>query len=177
MGRFATFSPDGIIVAVEICHLYISAGHNFFGHHGREPDNFPAVEVPSVECVAGHGIRGDRFFDYRNDYKGQITFFSRDVLDELCAALNVRDCSPAAVRRNVIVRGIDLNHLIGEEFEVQGVRFRGTAECAPCYWMNAAIAPGTEKFLEGRGGLRARILTNGILSSSMRIEVPAFNET
>src|SRR5437588_919245 len=66
--------------AVEICHLYISSGHNFFGHHGRAPDEYPATEVPSVECVAGHGIRGDRFFDYQQDYKGQITFFSLEVL-------------------------------------------------------------------------------------------------
>ena len=153
---------------MEISHLYISTGHNFFGHHGREPDNFPAIEVSSIECVAGHGIRGDRFFDYQDDYKGQVTFFSLDVFDELRAELEVRDCSPGAVRRNVIVRGIDLNELIGQEFEVQGVRFCGTAECKPCYWMNRAIAPGAEKFLNGRGGLRARILTDGFLKSCRR---------
>ena len=151
---------------MEISQLYIAAGHNFFGHHGREPDDFPAVEVPSIECVAGHGIRGDRFFDYRNDYKGQITFFSLDVLDELCTALKLQNCSPGIVRRNVMVRGIDLNGLIGEEFEIQGVQFRGTAECKPCYWMNRAIAPGAEAFLKGRGGLRARILTSGRLCSA-----------
>ena len=33
------------------------------------------IEVPVVECVAGRGIRGDRYFDFKNDYKGQITFF------------------------------------------------------------------------------------------------------
>ncbi len=161
---------------MEICHLYISAGHNFFGHHGRDPDNFPAIEVPSVECVAGHGIRGDRFFDYRDDYKGQITFFSKEVVDELRAALRVGNWSPALVRRNVIVRGFDLNQLIGKEFEVQGVSFQGTAECKPCYWMDTAIAPGTEKFLRGRGGLRARILTDGVLTSSAKVEMPALNE-
>ncbi|HJT81908.1 MAG TPA: MOSC domain-containing protein [Chthoniobacterales bacterium] len=151
---------------MQICHLYISPGHNFFGHHGREPDNFPTVEVSSIECVAGHGIRGDRFLDYREDYKGQITFFSLEVFDELRTALQAHDCSPAVLRRNVIVRGSDLNQLIGDEFEVQGIRFYGTAECKPCYWMNRAVAPGAEKFLKGRGGLRARILTSGRLYSA-----------
>ena len=154
---------------VEICHLYISPGHNFFGHHGREPDDYPTVEVSSVECVAGHGIRGDRFFDYRDDYKGQITFFALEVFEELCAALKLRRCSPALLRRTVIVRDGDLNALIGEDFEVQGVTFRGMEECRPCYWMDRAIAPGAENFLKGRGGLRARILTNGTLRSPVKV--------
>ena len=153
----------GIMVTVEICHLYISAGHNFFGHHGRAPDDYPVTEVRSIECMAGHGIRGDRFFDYRDDYKGQITFFSLEVFEKLCAALQLQDCSPAQLRRNVIVRGIDLNCLLAAEFEVQGVRFSGAGECKPCYWMNNAVGSGAEDFLKGRGGLRARILTDGRL--------------
>lgn len=155
--------------AVEICHLYISPGHNFFGHHGREPDDFPTIEVSAIECVAGRGIRGDRFFDYRDDYKGQITFFSVEVFDELGGALQLQDCSPALVRRNVITRDVDLNELIGAEFEMDGVRFIGTGECRPCYWMDRAIAPGAEKFLKGRGGLRARILSDGIVRSTAQL--------
>lgn len=154
---------------MEICHLYISPGHNFFGHHGRAPDDFPVIEVPSIECVAGHGIRGDRFFDYREDYKGQITFFSLEVFNELCGALQLQGCSPLLVRRNAITRDVDLNDLIGKDFEVQGVAFYGTEECRPCYWMDQAIARGAEDFLKGRGGLRARILSDGVLRSTARI--------
>ena len=151
---------------VEICHLYISPGHNFVGHHDREPDNHPAIEVPMIECVAGLGIRDDRYFDFKNNYKGQITFFSLEVFGELCAMLGLRDCSPASVRRNVMTRGVDLNELIGEDFEIQGMRFYGTEECRPCYWMDRAIAPGAEKFLKGHGGLRAKILIDGQLRSN-----------
>jgi hypothetical protein len=32
--------------------------------------------------------------------------------------------------------------------------------------MNRAIGPGAKEFLKGRGGLRARILTDGILRST-----------
>ncbi len=123
------------------------------------------IEVPGIECVAGRGIRGDRYFNFKDDYKGQITFFSLDVFDELCAALGLHDCSPAAARRNVITRGVDLNELIGKEFEVQGVHFYGTQESAPCYWMDRAFAPGAKDFLKGRGGLRAKILCDGELRS------------
>ena len=141
--------------------IFTSSGHNYYGHHDQPPDDFPLVAVDSIECVAGHGIRGDRFFDYRNDYKGQITFFSREVFAELESAFGLTTKSPDVLRRNVIVSGVELKDLIGSDFELQGVQFRGTAHCAPCYWMDTAFAPGAEKFLAGRGGLRARILTDG----------------
>jgi len=146
-----------------IRHLYISRGHNFFGHHGLPPGEDPVIEVTKIECVASRGIRGDRFFDHKNNYKGQITFFAVEVYREICQRLRVRDKEPAVLRRNVLTEGVDLNSLIGVEFDVQGVRFRGREECSPCYWMNAAVAPGAEKLLKGRGGLRAVILTDGKL--------------
>ena len=150
---------------MEICHLYVSPGHNFVGHHGREPDTHAMIEVPEIECVAGRGIRGDRYLDFKDHYKGQITFFSLEVFAELCSAMQTPGYSPALARRNVITRGVDLNTLIGTEFGIQGVRFFGTEECRPCYWMDRAFAPGAEKFLKGRGGLRAKILTDGNLCS------------
>ena len=153
------------MAAMEICHLFISRGHNFVGHHGREPDTHPTIETSEIDCVAGRGVRDDRYFDFKDDYKGQITFFSLEVFDELCSAMQIRDCSPALARRNVITRGVDLNELIGQEFEVQGVRFFGMEECRPCYWMDGAFAPGAQEFLKGRCGLRAKILTNGELCS------------
>lgn len=154
---------------MEITHIYVSDGHNYFGHKDKPPGENPTVEVDAVECVAGQGIAGDRFFDYRDDYKGQITFFAEEVFAELCQHFGVHDKSPSVLRRNIITRGKDLTSLIGQEFDVQGVRLRGTEECRPCFWMNDAFAQGAETFLRGRGGLRARILTNGVL----RVTAPA----
>jgi MOSC domain-containing protein YiiM len=68
-----------------------------------------------------------------------------------------------------MTRDVDLNELIGQDFEIQGVPFHGTEECRPCYWMDRAIAPGAEEFLKGHGGLRAKILADGDLRSNMRI--------
>lgn len=144
-------------------HLFISPAHNYFGHHGHPAGESPVVEVEAIECCAGRGIRGDRFFDYKPDYKGQITFFAWEDLELLWSELDVIDRDPAATRRNVIVEGVDLPALIGKEFEWQGVRFRGSEECRPCYWMDRAIVPGAEAWLRGRGGLRARILSDGVL--------------
>jgi MOSC domain-containing protein YiiM len=153
--------------AIRIHHLYISPAHNFFGHHGQPPGAEPMTEVPELRCLAGRGIEGDRFLDFKPNYKGQITFFAHEIYQDLCARLDVWDKPPSVLRRNVITQGVDLNALIGEEFEIQGVRFLGTAECTPCYWQDGAFAPGTEEALQNNGGLRAKILTDGTLRVAM----------
>ena len=148
---------------IHVEQLFISPGHNFFGHHGQPAGEHPIVTVDELECVAGRGIRGDRFFDFKQDYKGQITFFAMEVLEKLRVELNLPQAQPRATRRNVFVRGANLNLLVGKQFEVQGVRFVGVEECKPCHWMNAALCPGAEEWLRGHGGLRCRILTDGDL--------------
>lgn len=153
---------------VEVCGLYLATGHNFFGRHGKPPGENSIIEMTEIDCVAGRGLRGDRFFDYKENYKGQITFFSWETYETICRELDVHDKSPSVFRRNVITAGKDLNELIGQEFQIQGVRFRGTEECRPCYWMDQAFAPGAADFLKGRGGLRAEILSNGILRTTLR---------
>lgn len=148
---------------MHIAQIYISPGHNFFGHHGKPSDDFEVKIVDEVECVAGRGLKGDRFFDYKEDYKGQVTFFSQEVYQSLCKHFEIWDKPAHVLRRNILTEGVRLNDLIGEEFEIQGIRFAGTQESAPCYWMNEAFAPGTEDFLKGQGGLRARVLSSGVL--------------
>lgn len=145
-------------------HIFISAGHNFFGRHGQPPGTHPLVEVDQVECVAGRGLRGDRFFEYKSDYKGQVTLLAAEVFEALQRTLAIPSAQPAALRRNLLVRGNpDLTTLVGREFELQGVRLLGTEECRPCYWMDTVLAPGAEAWLKGRGGLRCRILSSGLL--------------
>jgi MOSC domain-containing protein YiiM len=149
--------------ALTVLRLFLSPGHNFIGHHGGPAGTEPTVEVDALECVAGRGVRGDRFFDHAPDFKGQITFFSLEIIEALRRELGLPDARPEAARRNVLVSGADLGALVGVEFAVQGIRFFGTEECRPCYWMDGALGPGAHAWLRGRGGLRARILSDGWL--------------
>ncbi|NJK90564.1 MAG: molybdenum cofactor biosysynthesis protein [Blastochloris sp.] len=145
--------------------IYISPGHNFFGHHGMPAGGHAMTALLRVECVAGKGLVGDRFFGHKEDYKGQINVFAMEVYEDLCRRLGVADRDPSVFRRNVLTRGVDLNSLIGKTFTVQGIEFAGVAECTPCYWMDQAFAPGAEDALQNRGGLRARILSDGFLET------------
>jgi MOSC domain-containing protein YiiM len=149
---------------MNVRYLFISPGHNYVGHHGQPAGAHLAVAVEQVECVAGRGLRGDRFLDHGRDYKGQVTFFAMEVVEAMTRDLRLTDARPELTRRNVFTRGANLQALVGVEFEIQGVRFAGTEECRPCHWMNEAFGDDrVEAWLEGRGGLRARILTDGVL--------------
>ena len=149
--------------SLHLHHIYISDGHRFFGRHGLGPAEHTMREVREVECVAGQGLRGDRFFASEQYRDGQVTLFSREVFEEMRSALGLDDAHPSAMRRNLLVSGVDLNAMVGREFELQGVRLLGVEECRPCYWMNTAVGLGAEEWLRGRGGLRCRALSSGWL--------------
>lgn len=119
--------------------------------------------VGEAECHAGLGLSGDRYHGENPGSKTQVTFLAREVVDDMFRTLGVVDPDYSALRRNVLVSGIDLNSLIGETFSIGEAVFEGVEECKPCYWMDQAVASGAHAFLEGRGGLRCRILSGGFL--------------
>ncbi len=148
---------------VTLRHLFISPAHNYYGRHGMGALEHPIEEMDCIECVAGSGIKGDRFFDYKPDYKGQLTLFDWAVYERVRDEIVKGKLHPRAFRRNVIIEGIDLNELIGKQFSLGGLEFSGSGECTPCYWMDQACASGAHDFLKGQGGLRARIVSGGKL--------------
>jgi MOSC domain-containing protein YiiM len=165
-----------IPTSLSLHNIYISDGHQFFGRHGLGADPHPIREVEEVECVAHHGLRGDRFFGSPKYPLGQVTLFSREVLAAMRRELGI-GADPSALRRNLVVSGADLNMLIGGEFELQTVVLRGVEECRPCYWMDRALGPGAEQWLRGRGGLRCQVLTSGWLRAERQLIAPAGFET
>ncbi|MBN8458194.1 MAG: molybdenum cofactor biosysynthesis protein [Verrucomicrobia bacterium] len=147
--------------------IWISGGNDFRGRFGGPRGDHGIRRVTQVECVAGLGLKGDRYFGYKEDFKGQVTFFAAETVDEVRAHFNRPDLSSGEFRRNLIVRGVDLSEWIGKRFRFQGVEFEGSEECKPCPWMDQVAGPGAERFLADgcRGGLRARILSDGILTA------------
>jgi MOSC domain-containing protein YiiM len=94
----------------------------------------------------------------------QITLIEAEALEAAARDCNVT-IDPSQSRRNLIVRGVPLNHLIEREFTIGNVRIRGLRLCEPCGHLEKLTLPGIEKALLHRGGLRAEILTTGTLRS------------
>ena len=169
---------------ITIRQIFISPGHNYFGHTPEEPGQNPIFDLEKVEAKAGLGLVGDRFYGLKKGFDGQITFFSWEVFRHLAEQPGLSEILPKMLRRNIIIQGVHLNALIGHDFEIRagsgsierenadqqqhqqpGVCFRGARHCNPCRWMDIGVGDGALKFLKGRGGLRAQIQSDGTLHS------------
>jgi MOSC domain-containing protein YiiM len=152
---------------ITIEHIYISPGHNYFGKPKDGPGLHPTTDVEVVEVRAGRGLVGDRYYGVPAHYEAQVTFFAAEVFEALLAEFGRGDLAPILTRRNIVTRGANLNELIGQEFSLDtastSVRLLGTKPCNPCVWMDTMLGEGSHRFLRGRGGMRARILTDGSL--------------
>lgn len=154
---------------ITIHHIFISPGHNYFGNSTETPLSHPTFDMQVVEAHAGMGLVGDRFYGWKPNQKGQITFFSYEVFESLLQKIPTIYHSPDGFRRNILVSGMNLPDLIGEEFEIGDVRFFGNSHCSPCRWMDNRFGNGALDFLHGRGGLRASILTDGDITKGHQI--------
>ena len=151
-----------------IRHLYVLPGHNYFGRPKDGPSDHPTFDAAQIEVRAGKGIVGDRYFGVAAHFDAQITFVAWEVFAAVVDGFGLENVAPHLVRRNVVTEGVNLNQLLGQEFTIDAghgpVRFAGAKPCSPCAWMDAMLAPGAHKFLKGRGGLRARVLSDGVLA-------------
>lgn len=118
------------------------------------------ANVDSVDAVIGQGLAGDRF-QGRSDSKRQVTLFQAENLDVLASLLHVHLIDPAILRRNLLVRGINLNALLKRRFYVGEAVLEGTVPCHPCSRMEKALGPGGFNAMRGLGGLCARVIEGG----------------
>jgi MOSC domain-containing protein YiiM len=128
----------------------------------------PMQSVATAEAVAGKGIAGDRKFrsaghKLKDVPEREITLIESEAID----AVN-RDyllhLDPVETRRNLLTRGVALNHLVGREFYVGPVKLRGLMMCEPCKRLERMTRPGVMRALVHRGGIRAEILEGGIIA-------------
>jgi MOSC domain-containing protein YiiM len=125
--------------------------------------------VAEITAIAGLGLEGDRYaakmgsFSKKDKPGRQITLVEAEAIEALERELGLV-LAPGETRRNLVTRGVALNHLVGRDFSVGGVRLRGHELCEPCGDLarmtgKPAILPG----LIHRGGLRAEILEGGLI--------------
>ena len=118
--------------------------------------------VDKAEVRFGLGLVGDRFSG-RVDSKRQVTLFQWENLAVLASILQRDELDPALLRRNLLVRGINLHALSGRQFRIGEVMLEGAGQCHPCSRMEAALGPGGFNAMRGMGGLCARVVTEGTI--------------
>lgn len=118
--------------------------------------------VERVEAVAGTGLRGNRFFyaDGNAPSGRAITLIAVEALEAFESETGI-PLSAAESRRNVLVRGIDVNGLVGKRFRIGDVECEGVQLCEPCTTLESLTRPGVIKGMVHRAGLNADLLSTG----------------
>lgn len=135
----------------------------------------PVRSMDAIDAVAGRGLVGDRNEgDNRDDPARQLTLIEAEAVEEVAAGEGIA-VTAADMRRNLVVRGVSLNDLVGREFQVGPVRVRGLELCEPCRHLEEVTGLPVIKPFVHRAGLNAEILTSGRLAvgDAVRIEVSA----
>jgi len=126
----------------------------------------PMQTVTEVRAIPGRGLEGDRYFTGTGFYSNKPSAGGREVTlieTESVEALEGIKLAAADSRRNIATAGVPLNHLVGREFHVGPVRMRGVRLCEPCRHLDELTQTGVMAGLVHRGGLRAQILTEGVI--------------
>jgi MOSC domain-containing protein YiiM len=133
----------------------------------------PAGESPmeprdEVRAVPGRGLDGDRYFSGKGTYSDrpghrEVTLIEIEAIEGMNREEDL-GFDPSLSRRNIVTRGVALNHLVDREFSVGEVRLRGIKLAEPCAHMEGLSGvTGARKALIHRGGLRAEIVTEGVV--------------
>ncbi|WP_120522382.1 MOSC domain-containing protein [Arthrobacter celericrescens] len=152
---------------VDVLHLLVSPEHAYFGRAKDGATEVPATDSGQVELVAGKGIVGDRFFGKAAHMDAAVTLFAVEALESIAAELGTGPFDPLLTRRNVFLRGAELAPLLGQDFILESggeqVQLHAGRPAHPCAWMDKMLAPGAHKAMRGRGGIRCRVVSGGIL--------------
>ena len=127
----------------------------------------PVRALDQGVLTPGVGLEGDRYAlkvgtFYKPQPDHELTLIEAEAIEALQRDYNV-DLTAADARRNIVTRGVPLNHLVGKEFAIGDVRIRGLRLCEPCEHLQAVTGKQLIKGLRHRGGLRAQILTQGTI--------------
>jgi len=127
----------------------------------------PTRAVEQVKAIPGIGLDGDRYAlkqgtFYKPEPDFELTLVEAEAIEALKRDYDV-DFTAGEARRNLVTRGVALNHMVGREFKIGDVKVRGIRLCEPCNHLQTLVGRPVIKGLRHRGGLRAQILSEGTI--------------
>ncbi len=131
--------------------------------------------IDAALAIPGVGLDGDRYAlklgtFYKPEPDRELTLIEAEAIEALRRDYDI-ELAPGDARRNIVTRGVALNHLVGKEFTIGNVRIRGIRLCEPCEHLQKLTGKHVIKSLLHRGGLRAQILSEGTIHAGDAVRV------
>ncbi|WP_020209933.1 MOSC domain-containing protein [Gilvimarinus chinensis] len=120
--------------------------------------------VESAEAVVDRGLAGDHRSRKTPGSGRQVTLISHEFIQQICLHTGTADIDPVLLRRNLVVRGLNLNLLRHQRVQIGEVILEPAALCHPCSRMNQNLGPGGAAAMYGYGGLCAKVVQGGRLA-------------
>lgn len=119
------------------------------------------VSVDQVPVSKVTGLEGDR-------YKGRtgqrhVTLIQEEHLAAIASCCDQENVKPEDLRRNLLVKGINLLALKNRIITVGDIKLEVTGLCHPCSQMEETLGAGGYNAMRGHGGITARVLTDGTI--------------
>ena len=128
------------------------------------------VTVEEVQAEVGSGLVGDHYSG-KGEGKRQVTLINEEHVAAIASMLGRAEVGPALLRRNIVVKGINLLALKDKTFRIGEAMLETTGLCHPCSRMEENLGPGGYNAVRGHGGITARVLQAGIIRVGDRVEV------
>ncbi len=147
--------------------MLAAAEHRYDGRPGPTIPDQSADRRERIEVRGGFGIVGDRYAGRPAHRDASVTVMAAESVEALAAELGSVPLDPLLARRNVVLRGAEVEALRGELFSLDcgegEVLLRGGRPANPCAWLDTVLAPGAHRGMRGRGGVRCAPLSDGVL--------------
>jgi MOSC domain-containing protein YiiM len=127
----------------------------------------PMRSVPRIAAEESRGLVGDRYYHSNGTFSkpgldSEVTLIESETLEALRRECQIQ-FAPGDSRRNLVTRGVALNHLVGRRFRVGSVILQGIRLCEPCGHLEKLTVAGAKEALRHRGGLRAAVVAGGTI--------------
>ncbi len=132
----------------------------------------PMQEVKEVYARPGTGLDGDHYAG-KPGSKRQVTLIQAEHLPAVASYLGQETVDPLLLRRNILVRGLNLLALKDKRFTIGEAEFEYSGECHPCSRMEQNLGPGGYNAMRQHGGILARVVREGAIRVGDRVEVVA----
>ena len=128
---------------------------------GLRPVRLAPMLTPAlITLTPGQGVMGDHYSSVTQGAR-QVTIIAEEHLAAIGSYLGQDSASPGLLRRNVVVRGINLGALKGRRFRLGTAVLESSGECHPCSKMERLLGAGGYNAVRGHGGITARVLKGG----------------